>query len=958
MQNKITKFKTINNQNICLGLINTPITIGELNKITEFHVIKNTNHHLLLGLDIITKFNLKLKPNLRVYQLLNKNNKIIEEEIQSNYTNNYDNLSIQIYANYLNTLPNNTNEEKEINQILTQFQSIFSKHKYDIGSINTEMCKIELTSKIPINLRPYPCNQIDQATIDNQIENLLKYNLIHKSFSPYSGPVTLADKKDEGKRSRLCTDLRKLNEITVPDNFPFPLFNDIIDLLYDCEYFTTLDITSGFWHVRMHPKHIYKTAFVTKNDHLEWLVMPFGFRNSPRIFQRIIQNILRKHNLYSFSRNYLDDILIFSKTFKEHTDHIRHVLSALIRENVKLKLSKCKFAQNSVKYLGHLISKNKYKPLNDNTIAIKEFPVPLKVKNVQQFLGKVNYYHKFLPNASKLLEPLYLLLRKDIKFEWTAECQDSFDKVKEYLTSSPILAIYNPQKECFLYTDASRLGIGAVLQQEQSDGKLHPIAYFSRKLYDYQQRYDVTQLECLEIVESIEYWHFYLYHKKFTIFSDHQALKWLKSIKKPNSRLFKWSLKLSQYQFDINYIPGKMNEISDALSRNPVLEPNNNSEHIKIVNLIDKQVIIEAQKDYLNNLPKKTVLENDLIIKIKDNFHKIYVPDKLINTLLEKFHLEFGHIGSKKMLSLISCNYYFKNISEKINQFLLRCEVCQTNKINRKKKLGYLSQVGPAVKPFDIISIDTIGGFSGYNSRKKYIHLAIDNFTRYVWTLSSSTQTAKDFINLIKLIINTNKPKLILADRYTAIISKELKKILYKNDIKITFITVNCQQSNGLCERVNQTIVTRLRCKINDQNQHLSWPKLLTKVTEEYNKTPHSITKFSPQFLMFGIKPYKDHGDSSLTVEQARKIALQNSKQGHQVNKLYYDKKHNPNSFNVNDLVFVENKNDISRKKLEPLMIGPYKIVKKISDISYEIECDKKGKKTDIFHISKLRPVQ
>ena len=218
------------------------------------------------------------------------------------------------------------------------------------------MCKIELTSKIPINLRPYRCTAYDQAIIDSQINDLLKYNLIRKSTSPYAVPITLADKKDEGKRTRLCMDSRKINEVTVPDNYPFPLFNDIIDNLHDCEYFTTLDITSGFWHIRMFPRDIRKTAFVTTNDHLEWLVMPFGFRNSPAIFQRVIQNILKKHNLFSFSRNYLDDILIFSKSFNSHLNHIDQVLHALTKENVKFKLSKCKFAQKQVKYLGHIIS--------------------------------------------------------------------------------------------------------------------------------------------------------------------------------------------------------------------------------------------------------------------------------------------------------------------------------------------------------------------------------------------------------------------------------------------------------------------------------------------------------------------------------------------------------------------------------------------------------------------------
>ena len=221
-----------------------------------------------------------------------------------------------------------------------------------------------------------------------------------------------------------------------------------------------------------------------------------------------------------------------------------------------------------------------------------------------------------------------------------------------------------------------------------------------------------------QLLRLLNTFHYYLYPKQFLIYSDHQPLKWLYSVKNARSRLFKWRLKLNQYSYQINYIPGSKNIIADCLSRSPVTEFSERDEHLRVVNLIDKRTIKNSQKRFTADMPKKTIIENDLIVKIKDNLHKIFIPDDLIGQLLNEFHKEFGHIGAKKMLALISSNYYFKNISEKINQFLLKCEICQTNKINRRKKLGQLSQIGPAQNPYDIISIDTIGGFSGYNSKK------------------------------------------------------------------------------------------------------------------------------------------------------------------------------------------------------------------------------------------------
>jgi hypothetical protein len=224
-----------------------------------------------------------------------------------------------------------------------------------------------------------------------------------------------------------------------------------------------------------------------------------------------------------------------------------------------------------------------------------------------------------------------------------------------------------------------------------------------------------------------------------------------------------------------------------------------------------------------------------------------------------------------------------------------------------------------------------------------------------LWTLSSKTQSAKDFVNLIKIVIQTNKPKMILADRYTGIKSNEFSNFLDENDIKLISITVNCPLSNGLCERVNQTIVTRLRCKLNDNKQNICWPKLLEKVTEEYNNTPHNVTQFTPKYLMFGIKPFDPLiNGSDISLDEARKIALINSEHNHELNKRYYDQ--NYIKFDLKeDLVYVGNKNEISRRKLEPLMKGPFKILKKLSKTSYEVEFDKKGRIKDVFHVSKLR---
>lgn len=262
----------------------------------------------------------------------------------------------------------------------------------------------------------------DQKLIDEQIQLLLKHKIIQPPSSPYSAPISLVNKKDEGEKSRLVVDYRALNKITIPDSFPFPRIEDIIDKLHGSKIFSVIDISSGFFHIKVRPQDVSKTAFATQFNLYEFLCAPFGFRNSPAIFCRAIYRLLRKHNLTNFTHSYMDDILIHSKNFEQHLLHLRQVFQVLRQENVKVKLSKCHFGQNSVQYIGHIISENEIRPMNDHIIAVKNFPIPMNKKCLQQLLGKINYNRKFIPDASRKLNPLFELLKNDKKFEWDKNC--------------------------------------------------------------------------------------------------------------------------------------------------------------------------------------------------------------------------------------------------------------------------------------------------------------------------------------------------------------------------------------------------------------------------------------------------------------------------------------------------------------------------------------------------------
>ena len=292
-------YKTANDIIQCLGRVKCRVTIGFKIMDVQLYVLKALLHPFLLGLDLIAAFSLEISPSLQIFQHLNENGIERREEIlpsktyQENFETNLNTLSTPITPLHFS----------QINQLIQQYSPIFALDKYDVGLISSSKCDIELNSHIPINLRPYRCNLKDKEILEEQIRNLLDNGLIQKSTSQYAFPVTLVKKKDTDNKERLCIDFRKLNAISIPDNHPFPRIEDIVDQLRDDEVFTILDMNSGFWHIRMNPKDIYKTAFVRQNDHYEWLVMPFGLRNAPAIFQRAVHNILKRHNLTSFCKN-------------------------------------------------------------------------------------------------------------------------------------------------------------------------------------------------------------------------------------------------------------------------------------------------------------------------------------------------------------------------------------------------------------------------------------------------------------------------------------------------------------------------------------------------------------------------------------------------------------------------------------------------------------------------------
>lgn len=398
---------------------------------------------------------------------------------------------------------------------------------------------------------------------------MLNENIIRESSSPWSSPVWMVPKKLDasGKRKfRMVIDYRKLNSKTVDDKFPIPNITEILDRLGRNVYYTTLDLASGFHQLQMSEDSIPKTAFTSETGHYEFLRMPFGLKNAPATFQRLMNYILKDY-INKICLVYLDDIIILGTSLQEHIENIQKIFQVLRQHNLKIQLDKSEFLRKEVAYLGHIVSQEGVKPNPSKIKAVKEYPIPKTQKEIKTYLGLLGYYRKFIPNFAKLTKPMTSCLKKGNKVDINhSDYRTSFEHSKELLINAPILQYPDFNKQFTLTTDASNYAIGAVLSQNY-EGKDLPIAYASRTLNEHEINYSTTEKELLGIVWSTKYFRPYLYGTKFLIHTDHRPLVWLMSLKDPNSKLMRWKIKLDEYNFEISYKKGTLNNNADALSR-------------------------------------------------------------------------------------------------------------------------------------------------------------------------------------------------------------------------------------------------------------------------------------------------------------------------------------------------------------------------------------------------------
>lgn len=868
--------------------------------------------------------------------------KILESTIQTDHLNNEEKISI------LN--------------ILKQFNDVFHLQGDKLTFTPLLKHKIPIISESqPINKKPYRLPNSATSEINSNIKNLLENDIIEPSTSPWNSPLLVVPKKstDGTKKFRVVVDFRKLNEITINNIFPLPNITQILDQLGQSNYFSTLDLASGYYQVSMNENDKEKTAFSTSSGHFQFKRMPFGLKGAPGTFQRLMNLVLSGLNgIKCFV--YLDDVVVYGVTLDDHNNKLIDVLASFRKHNLKLQPTKCHFLRKEIKYLGHIITKDGTKPDPDIIYAIENFPRPNNVKEIMPFLGLVGYYRQFIKHFADISEPLNALRKKNNKFIWNAFTENSFITLKNYLIKPPILQYPDFSKEFLLTTDASDVALGAVLSQMQDSQDL-PISFASRVLNAAEKNYPTVKKELLAIIWAVRRFRPYIYGTKFTIVTDHKPLTFLYSSSNPSSILLRWRLELEEYDFKIIYKPGKINLNADALSRVEIPNENDKSHIMAITrsmaNLSNSSIDLNQSDSNLgtilnsnrydfpisNSNVSSNLSNNNLQNQSQSNIKEINDLNE-INKLLHDFHISplGGHMGVSRTIKRLKKYYKFQNMVSIVQKFIQNCPQCQKNKHGKKIRIP-MKITTTSSQPFEKIFMDIVGPINPpSHNGNSYILTMQDDLSKFSVAVplndQESSTISKAFV--IYFVCCYGLPSIIVTDQGRNFISNLFKQVCKLLKIEKLNCTAYHPQSNGALERSHRTLGDYLRSYTEKDPQN--WDEFVPFAMFAYNSTPHSSTNYMPFELLYGTIPnipnsiksgpdplynFDDYScELKYRLQTAWKIAKDKLIDKKEKSKKQYDDKVNYETFDIGEKVLL--RNETGDTKTKSLWLGPFVILK------------------------------
>ncbi|GBG59540.1 hypothetical protein CBR_g49800 [Chara braunii] len=475
-------------------------------------------------------------------------------------------LEDQVFVVYVRSVTEPNQEDSSMDpaiaKLLEEFKDLREPPTGVVPRPIQHRIEIEPGSKTPKGA-VYRMSPRELEELRKQLDELLEKGWIRPSSSPFGAPIYFFPKK-EGEL-RMYIDYRGLNAITVKNVEPLPSIDDLLDRVQGCKYFSKIDLKSDYHQIEVHPDDQYKTPFQTRYGHYEFIVMPFGLTNAPATVQRCMNDLFRPWS-DRFVVVYLDNILVFSRTLQEHQGHLRKVLEKLREANFKINAKKCEWAKTQVLYLGLVLDGDGIKPEDSKIAPIRDWPTPHTLTELRSFLGLANYYRKFVRNFSTIAAPLRKLLKKEAIWQWDKDCTSALKKLKRALIEYLVLKVADPSLPFVVTMDASRYGIGAVLQQDDDNG-YRPVEFMSARMPSKKVATSTYERELYALMQALEHWKHYLPGRHFKVYSDHETLRWLKTQTKMTPKLSRRAAEIDQYDFELKLVKGKYNVVVDALSR-------------------------------------------------------------------------------------------------------------------------------------------------------------------------------------------------------------------------------------------------------------------------------------------------------------------------------------------------------------------------------------------------------
>lgn len=709
--------------------------------------------------------------------------------------------------------------------------------------------------------------------LDRQVDAMLSSEVIRPSKSAWTSAPVFVRKK--GGEWRLCLDFRRVNAQMVPDRYPLPLLWEQVQRAAHHRYYTCLDLSSGFWNLPLDEDSKQYTAFVTHRGTFEFNVLPFGIRNSPSEFQRLMDLALA--DLYpSGVFCYVDDIVVYANTPEENLKKVEAVLQRLQEHGLYVQLSKCEILKRKVKILGHIVSKDGILPDKDKVKAVWEARPPKDKKELRSFLGLTSYLRRFVPSFSQNVAPLNALLKKNAKYAWTDECQESYEWLRVAITDQVMLCAPQGDGVFVIACDASDYGVGAALMQVQDDG-LAVIEFASRSLTDVQKRWPTYEKEAYAIRWSVGKFEDYVRTGTAYVLTDHQSLTWMTQAS--SGKVQRWSLYLQQFDLQIRHIAGEANCLADWLSRSvpdtdefqdvdaievpsfpaedeekKAPQPGQRSQALipYVPNVEDLQ---GGYKEMTEEDKKATyVAPDELRYSLRTN--RLYIPPNCREVFLYWFHCSRygGHCGVNRTIRRMSRWVWWPKMNESVRDFIKQCLICIRH--GRPPKQSSVSGVLTRPLPFQLVSLDLVGPLNWGSQGWTYLCI-VDHYSRYMVTRATDKPVTADWIcrTFEEAWLGVfQAPATILSDR-----GPQFRSAIYREFVTqvlmalLVYTSPYYPQGNAVNEASHKAIGASL-VALSEAPEATSFPAAVRDATMVYNSVPHVHTGQTPNFMLFGME--------------------------------------------------------------------------------------------------------